>query len=122
MLPGSPTFVVSSTEIPDPAAFADYVEATRGTVERYGGRVRSAGPVTPLEGNAPTMVMIIEFAHVVAAASWYDSIEHQAIRSRGPWAGDGQVWLIEPAEAQAGDTTRPSSEADASDEVTSTKG
>jgi uncharacterized protein (DUF1330 family) len=103
MSTATPAYVIGSTEIRDPAPLAGYVERVPATVERFGGRIRLAGPVTALEGEAPSIAAVIEFPDAVAAAAWYDSAAYGSIRGLRQASGVSRVWLIEPAADASGD-------------------
>lgn len=96
------SYVVGATDIVDPGPLADYIARVPGTIGRFGGRIRLAGPVTALEGPAPSIAAVIEFPDAIAAAAWYDSPEYAAIRALRQASGTSRVWLIEPPPDGAG--------------------
>jgi len=56
-----------------------YLEQVEGTVREYGGKWLAQGDVHVVEGAWPGAVVLMEFASMTDARSWYHSPEYQRI-------------------------------------------
>jgi len=75
-----PGYVVVSVDVQNPEPYREYQRQVPATVEQYGGRfVIRGGEVETLEGEPPKRLVVIEFASVDQARTWYQSPEYQAI-------------------------------------------
>ena len=76
-------FVVFRDSMSDPARYAAYLEAALPTAAGRPARVLVMnGALTPVEGERPDGVVIVEFPDVQAANDWYQSPEYQAALRR----------------------------------------
>ena len=75
-------YIVADIEITDPDEYQQYAQQVGATITKYGGKylVRGGQPET-LEGDWKTKrIVILEFASVEQAKTWYDSPEYSALK------------------------------------------
>jgi len=76
-----------------------YLEAIDATLDEYGGRFLVHGSrLTPLEGEWPGDVIIIEFGSREAAERWYDSPAYQRILPLRTENSDGVAAIVDGVE------------------------
>jgi uncharacterized protein (DUF1330 family) len=79
-------YMIALTEVTDPAGMDEYRRRVGPVLAQYGGRPLAAGPPVVLEGElTPHIAVIIEFADLEAARTFYQSAEYQepkALRHR----------------------------------------
>jgi uncharacterized protein (DUF1330 family) len=89
-------FIVFRDKMNDAAAYAAYGRKAGPTVADSPGRVLAAnGALTPLEGESPDGVIIIEFPDVQAAKAWYEGPAYQAIVGERLAATEGRAVIVE---------------------------
>jgi uncharacterized protein (DUF1330 family) len=93
----APGFVVAELEVTDQAAFQKYSSQVTPTVAAFGGHyVVRGGAVTPLEGQAPKRVVVLQFDSAEKAKAWYDSpTYHGLIPMRQSSTKDAQLFVVE---------------------------
>lgn len=87
-------YVIAQVNITDPEQFKQYQAIVPQTLEQYGGRyLARGGPFAEFEGAWPKgRMVVIEFASVEAARTWYTSPEYkEAIAAR---AGAADINMI----------------------------
>jgi uncharacterized protein (DUF1330 family) len=92
-----PAYLIADSEVTDPAKYEEYKKLTPGAIAAYGGRfiVRGGSPVA-LEGDwSPKRVVIIEFASVAAARTFYESPEYRIAREVRAGAANMKLLLVE---------------------------
>jgi uncharacterized protein (DUF1330 family) len=75
-------YLISSIEVLDPVAFAEYPKLVPSSIAKYGGRfvVRGESPEI-LEGDwSPKIVTIVEFPDVRTVKEWIESAEYAPAR------------------------------------------
>lgn len=89
-------YVVAEVDVTDPEAYRRYAALTSETVSRHGGRfIVRGGTTDPLEGEAPKRIVVIEFASLDAARSWYRSADYTAARLIRERAAKSRLFLVE---------------------------
>jgi uncharacterized protein (DUF1330 family) len=65
--------------VTDPKLYEEYRRLVPATLAKYGGRfLVRGGAVEPTEGGwTPARLVVLEFASMAQARSWYDSPEYQ---------------------------------------------
>jgi uncharacterized protein (DUF1330 family) len=76
-----PAYVIADSKVHDPETIKGYGAKVGETLKKYGGKVLVAGPPADVkEGDwSPSRIVMLEFADVEAAQTWYNSPEYQAI-------------------------------------------
>jgi uncharacterized protein (DUF1330 family) len=79
-----PAYVIADVDVSDPAKYEGYKALSPGAVAAAGGKfVARGGEVAVLEGDwAPARMVVIEFADVAAAKSFYESELYRAARAK----------------------------------------
>jgi uncharacterized protein (DUF1330 family) len=89
-------FVAFRDSMSDPARYAAYLEAALPTAAGRPARILVMnGGLTPLEGECPDGVVIVEFPDVEAASSWYQSPEYQAVVGERLACTKGRAVIVE---------------------------
>lgn len=90
-------YLVAHLDVHDPEGFEKYRDKVSATVAQYGGSyVVRGGGMEMIEGTAlPRRTVIIEFASLDQAKSWYNSPEYQAIIGLRLSAATGSAQLVE---------------------------
>jgi uncharacterized protein (DUF1330 family) len=89
-------FVVFRDEMKDAAGYAAYGQKAGASFAGHDAKVHVLnGKFTPLEGEAPDGVVIIEFPTVEAAKAWYESPEYQAVLGQRLAATRGRAVIVE---------------------------
>ena len=76
-------YIVAHIEVTDPARYEEYRRQVAATITQYGGRFLVRGGATEvLEGSLrPGRVVILEFASIEQAKTWWDSPEYRRCAS-----------------------------------------
>ena len=73
-------YIIARIEVTDPETYATYAQQTVALAEQFGGEfLGKAGPMVQLEGDGPERHVVIRFAAVPSARTFYNSPEYQAI-------------------------------------------
>jgi uncharacterized protein (DUF1330 family) len=92
-------FIAFRDRMKDPARYAAYLEKAVPTFEGHEMRPLVAnGAMTPLEGDCPDGVVILEFPDVAAAKAWYECPEYQAVIGERLAATEGRALIVEGIE------------------------
>jgi|KBSSwiStaDraftv2_1062776.scaffolds.fasta_scaffold50280_4 uncharacterized protein (DUF1330 family) len=78
----------------DPAAMGRYL-AEGGPALANLKPLVGYGAITPLEGDAPDGIVVLEFPDVAAARAWYDSEEYQKVVGHRLAAADYRGFIVE---------------------------
>ena len=72
-------YVIAEVSVTDPKLYEEYRRLVPATLAKYGGRfLVRGGAVEPKEGGwTPARLVVLEFASMAQARSWYDSPEYQ---------------------------------------------
>ncbi len=92
-----PAYVVVDIEQSDPERAARYRELSGPSVERHGGRfLVRGGNLSVLDGDwEPQRLVVIEFASVDAARTWFDSDDYREARAVRKGAGSWNMVVVE---------------------------
>jgi len=90
-------YVVAQLEITDPDTYAAYTSKVTATILQYGGKfIVRGGPYEVLEGDYPQLrFVIVAFADVEAAKTWYDSPEYQPLIALREKSTRGTLLLVQ---------------------------
>lgn len=90
-------YMVVHLEVHDPEMFEKYREKVPGTIAQYGGRyLVRGGAMETMEGDElPSRTVVLEFASVDAAKTWYNSPEYQEIIGLRLDASKGHAQIVE---------------------------
>jgi uncharacterized protein (DUF1330 family) len=90
-------YVIADSKVHDPETMKAYGAKVGETLKKYGGKVLAAsGPADVKEGDwNPARVVMLEFADVEAAQTWYNSPEYQEILPIRLSAADDNFLIIE---------------------------
>ena len=89
-------FISFRDTMKDPALYASYLEKAAPTLANREARLLVVnGALTPLEGECPDGVVILEFPDAQAARDWYDSKEYQAVVGERLAATQGRAVIVE---------------------------
>jgi uncharacterized protein (DUF1330 family) len=93
-------YVVVDVRSTDPERAARYRAMSGPSVERHGGRfLARGGAIRVLEGDwVPERLVVIEFASVEDAQSWFDSEDYRDARSVREGAGVWRMVAVEGIE------------------------
>jgi uncharacterized protein (DUF1330 family) len=74
-------YVIANVEVTDPVAYEAYRSQTAAIIDQYGGRFLVRGGAVQVREGDPGIgrLVVLEFASVEAARTFYDSPEYQAI-------------------------------------------
>ena len=94
-----PGYVVLSVEILDAERYQGYARMATPTVSQYGGRyLVRGGQVERQSGNwEPKRLVILEFASVEQARTWWDSPEYAPARALREACAVSDVVIVEGA-------------------------
>jgi uncharacterized protein (DUF1330 family) len=91
-------YLVAEVDITDPKTFETYRTQVPGTLAPYHGHfVIRGGKITPLEGEPPRRLSVVEFESVEQAHAWYDSKAYQAIAPIRQRSAKTRSFIIEGA-------------------------
>ena len=89
-------FVFVRDRMKDAAGYAAYGQKAGASFAGHDAKVHVLnGKLTPLEGEAPDGVVIIEFPSVEAAKAWYESPAYQACVGERLAATEGRAVIVE---------------------------
>ena len=90
-------YMIAQLNVRDTKAYADYAPKVPPVIAKFGGRyVVRGGAITPLEGTPPGQrVVVIEFASLEAAKTFYNSPDYQALAPLRHAAAEGPVYIVE---------------------------
>jgi len=92
----APGYVVAEVEVTDPATFQKYAEQVPGTLTPFGGHfIMRGGKITPVEGDAPKRLTVIQFESAEKAKAWEDSAAYNAIRPIRQSSSKSRVFIVE---------------------------
>ena len=96
-MPAKGYVIAQVIAIHDQDGFARYRELVGPTVTKYDGRfIVRGGAAERIEGTAPCgRVVVIEFASVAQAKSWYHSAEYQAVLALRLPVSTVEVMIVE---------------------------
>lgn len=89
-------YVIADSKAHDPEGMKAYGAKVGETLKKYGGKVLVAGPPADVkEGNwTPSRMIVLEFADVEAAQTWYNSPEYQEILPMRLAAADDNFLIV----------------------------
>lgn len=88
--------MVFRDSLSDPARYDAYLQAALPTAEGRPLRLLALnGALTPVEGEPPDGVVIIEFPDVQAAKDWHHSPEYQAVVGERLACTSGRAVIVE---------------------------
>jgi len=89
-------YIVAHIEVTDPARYEEYRRQVAATITQYGGRFLVRGGATEvLEGSLrPGRVVILEFASIEQAKTWWDSPEYRPLRELRQRASTGDLFVV----------------------------
>lgn len=75
-------YLIAKVEVTDPEQYKQYIAATPGIIEKFGGRfIARGGETITLEGPEETRrVVLVEFPSLNQVKAFYNSEEYQAAR------------------------------------------
>ena len=90
-------FVIARVNVTDPEKYENYKALAPATIAKYQGEyVARGGETVTLEGEAEThRVVVLRFASLEAAKTWYHSPEYQAAKKEREGAADGSFIAVE---------------------------
>ena len=89
-------FIAFRDTMKDAARYAAYQQKAGPSLAGREMKVLAAnGALTPIEGQCPDGVVIIEFPSVQAAKDWYESPEYQAAVGERLAATEGRAVIVE---------------------------
>lgn len=89
-------FISFRDSMKDAARYAAYLEKAGPSLAGREARLLVGnGALTPLEGECPDGVVIIEFPDVQAAKDWYESPAYQAVVGERLAATEGRAVIVE---------------------------
>jgi uncharacterized protein (DUF1330 family) len=93
-------FISFRDAMSDPTLYASYLEKASPTLADRDVRLLVVnGALTPLEGERPDGVVILEFPDVQTALDWYHSPAYQAVVGERLAATNGRAVIVEGAPA-----------------------
>jgi uncharacterized protein (DUF1330 family) len=95
-----PAYVIAEVEVTDPDAYEPYKPLAAASIAAHGGTYRVRGGATESLEGAPVTgrVVLLEFADVEAARTWYRSAQYQAALPLRQAASKGRLFLVEGCE------------------------
>ncbi|MBO6784108.1 MAG: DUF1330 domain-containing protein [Alphaproteobacteria bacterium] len=90
-------YVIADSKVHDPEGMKAYGAKVGETLKKYGGKVLVAGPPAEVkEGDwTPSRMIVLEFANVEAAQTWYNSPEYQEILPLRLAAADDNFLIVD---------------------------
>ncbi len=90
-------YVIARVNVTDPEKYKGYQALTPNAIAKNGGKfIVRGGAITTLEGEAENRrVVVLEFADVEAAKTFYDSPEYKEARDARENAADFQMIVVE---------------------------
>jgi uncharacterized protein (DUF1330 family) len=92
-------YVVAEVEVTDPAVYEEYRKLVPSTIAKYGGKyLVRGGAVDVKEGGwQPKRLVVLEFASMDQARTWYHSPEYAPALALRAKAARSKVLLVEGA-------------------------
>lgn len=76
-----PAYVICTYDIADPKGYEPYVPSVMPLLQKHGGEVLAADfAAKSVEGQAPSVQVILKFPSEEAAQRWYDDPEYVRVR------------------------------------------
>ncbi len=96
-----PAYLIARVEVTDWGRYREYMKATPGAIERFGGRfIVRGGEMATLEGPEETRrVVVIEFPSLDRAKAFYNSEEYSQARKLRAGAATGQFLAVDGCQA-----------------------
>jgi len=92
------TYVIGEVEVTKPEALAGYGAVIARAVEKFGGKYLAHGAKPyVLEGGPAHNMLIIEFANVDIALSWYNSPEYAEAKAIREGASNLRLVVVDDA-------------------------
>src|SRR5258708_32593264 len=89
-------YVSAEDEITDPVAYERYRPLAAASIARHGGKyIVRGGATEALEGAAPNRVVVLEFASLAAARTFYTSPDYSEALEIRKAASRSRVFLVE---------------------------
>ncbi|WP_416897351.1 MAG: DUF1330 domain-containing protein [Minwuia sp.] len=90
-------YVIARVNVTDPDKYENYKALAPAAISKHGGKyLARGGAVELLEGPEESRrVVVLEFADMDAARSFYNSPEYQAAKKEREGAADGQFIILE---------------------------
>src|SRR5512132_525837 len=98
-------YMIVNIRITDPAAYAEYVKLTPGTLAPFGGRfVVRGGRTEKVDGTyEPHRVVVLEFDSYERAKAWWDSEEYRDAKPLRQRAAVTDMILVDGVAAPVGE-------------------
>lgn len=91
---------IARMDVKDPERYKDYIATAKPAFEKYGANfLARGGACHVLEGQARRRNVVIEFPSLQAALDCYNSPEYQAAKAIRLTVAEGEMLLVEGAEA-----------------------
>jgi len=92
-------YVVAEVEVTDPAVYEEYRKLVPSTIAKYGGKyLVRGGAVDVKEGGwQPKRLVVLEFASMDQARTWYHSPEYAPALALRTKAARSKVLLVDGA-------------------------
>ena len=91
---------IARMDVKDPERYKDYIATAKPAFEKYGANFLARGGAHHvLEGQARGRNVVIEFPSLQAALDCYNSPEYQAAKAIRLTVAEGEMLLVEGAEA-----------------------
>jgi uncharacterized protein (DUF1330 family) len=91
-----PGYLIADVQVTDQAGFQKYSSQVPATLAPFGGHyIVRGGNTIPLEGEAPSRVVVSEFPSIEKAKAWYNSAAYSAIRPIRQNAAKSRLFLVE---------------------------
>ena len=91
---------IARMDVKDPERYNDYIATAKPAFEKYGANfLARGGAYHVLEGQARGRNVVIEFPSLQAALDCYNSPEYQAAKAIRLTVAEGEMLLVEGAEA-----------------------
>jgi uncharacterized protein (DUF1330 family)/nitroreductase len=92
-----PAYLIARVEVTDWARYREYMKATPGAIERFGGRfIVRGGETATLEGpEEKRRVVVIEFPSLERVKAFYGSEEYSRAKELRAGAATGQFMVLE---------------------------
>jgi len=90
-------YIIANVDVTDWAAYEAYRSRTAGVIAQYGGQFLVRGGAVEVREGDPgiSRLVLIEFADMEAARTFYDSPEYQAILPGRIANSTGTLFLVE---------------------------
>ena len=92
-------YVVAEVEVTDPAVYEEYRKLVPSTIAKYGGKYLVRGGAVEIKegGWQPKRLVVLEFASMDQARTWYHSPEYAPALALRTKAARSKVLLVEGA-------------------------